>query len=134
MKSLVKLACATLSIAAADLSAWKYILLERPGPDGVPGVRMRAKAKDFQDTRFEYRWKSERALDGYVCIVEIRPTDDADRTETLAQINIAYYDPATLTRNHSRIFTAHDVAVGKTAHAYLKPTDCGRVDLVSWLK
>jgi hypothetical protein len=133
---LAKLAGVPLSIILSGLSPWKYIPLERAGPDGFFGVRMRElKAKDFQDTRFEYRWKSERTLNSYVCTVEIRPANDMDQSGSLPFINIRYYDPAGLGHNHVRTFAAHEISVSsvsKVAHALLTAPDCSRVDLVSW--
>lgn len=133
---LAQLACGTLSIALAanaDFSAWKYIPLERKSADGIWSPP-HLKSKDFQDTRFQYRWKSERLIDTSVCTVEIRPTDDIGDGEALPELNIVYYDPSGLITGHFRVPSTHDVSVGKTAHAVLKPPDCRRVDFVYWRK
>ena len=140
---LARLACATLSLALAaradslatlaGFSHWRFVLLERAGPDGFFGVRWRGTAKDFQDTRFQYRWKSERSnIDSHVCSVEIRPTDDIGESDKLPEIHVDYYDPTSLAHYHW--FTAHDITVSKATHAYLKPTGCQTINAVSWRK
>ena len=73
-------------------------------------------------------------MDSYVCTVEVRPTDDIDRTDTVPELNIISYDPSSLTRGHTRVFTAHEVPVGKDAHAMFKSPDCQRIDFVYWRK
>jgi hypothetical protein len=147
---LARLACATLSIlliAHADtggkssssaerangasqlngFSAWKPIILNRDGPMN-PWKRM-----DFNDSRFEYRWKSERTVNSSVCTVEIRPTDDVDVSETIPEIGLNYSGPGRII--HHGGYTARDVKIGsKLEHAFLKPPDCERVDLVYWHK
>jgi hypothetical protein len=123
---------ALLSIALAvngglaGWSDWKFIPLERNNPDSVWFPRM-LKPADFQDTRFEYRWKSEQALSSYVCTVEIRTAGDLGQ-ESLPQINVIF------SPGHYRVFTASDVSVGKSAHAIFKQTDCRKVDFVYWRK
>lgn len=131
---LITLAANADSLAdLAGLSAWKFIPLERKDAAGL-WLPWGLHAKDFQDTRFEYRWKSERTIDSYVCTVEIRPTDDVGQDEKLPQINIISYDSLRFSPGHFRIFTASDVSVGKSAHAIFKPADCRRVDFVYWRK
>jgi hypothetical protein len=152
MSYLAKLACATLSILPvthADtagkppstaeganspsppqltgFSTWKPIFLQR---DGVVNPWRR---KDFNDTRFEYRWKSERGVSTYVCTIEIRLTGDVDGSDTAPEIGVMYVSPRDLPHHHG--YTERNVRIGsKAEHAYLKPTDCERVDLVYWLK
>jgi hypothetical protein len=148
---LAKLVCAALSIllvahadtggkpsSSADranapsqltgFSAWKPIILNRDGPMNPWGKR-----KDFNDSRFEYRWKSERTANSSVCTVEIRPTDDVDVSETIPEIGVNYSGQDRIIHLHG--YTARDVRIGsKLEHAFLKPPDCDRVDLVYWHK
>jgi hypothetical protein len=124
---------ALLLIALEGWSAWKYIPLERKTANGEWTPRT-FKAKDFQDTRFESRWKSERTIDSHVCTVEIRPTDDIGESDTIPEINIISYDPSSLTPGHFRVQTTHDVSVSKAAHAIFKSPDCRRVDFIYWRK
>jgi hypothetical protein len=140
MNALAELVCAlALSVGSdslsdlAGLSAWKYIPLERKDSSAV-WMPLHFNAKDFQDTRFEYRWKSERIVDNYVCTVEIRPRDDIGQSDLLPELNIVYYDPSSLAPGHFRVLTAHDVTVGRAAHLFFKPSDCRRVDFVYWRK
>jgi hypothetical protein len=137
---LAELACA-LALAfnsdtfsdLAGLSEWRHVPLERKGSSGV-WMPLHLKAKDFQDTRFEYRWKSERIIDNYVCTVEVRPRDDIGESEPVPELNIVYYDPSSLTPGHFRALTLHDVTVGRAAHLISKPSGCRRVDSVYWRK
>jgi hypothetical protein len=136
---LIELACALALAASADsladlagLSAWKYIPLERKG-SGAVWFPHSLKGQDFQDTRFQYRWKSERIVGSYACTVEIRPTDDIGESEALPELTIVYY-LSSLTPGHFCFFTAHGVSVSKAAHAVLKPSDCRKVDFVYWRK
>jgi hypothetical protein len=108
-------------------SAWKSIYILRNGVVN-PSAR-----KDFNDTLFEYRWKSEWTLNRYVCTVEIRHTEDADDSHTIPEIDILYSDRLSHPLAHT--YAAHNVTVGSTtAHAYLKPIDCEEVGLVFWKK
>jgi hypothetical protein len=52
-----------------------------------------SETKDFHDTQFEYRRKSEWAVSRSVCTVEIRPTGDVDISYKVPQISLAYSDP-----------------------------------------
>ena len=129
-------ACATLLLALADSASWsdwKYVPLERKSGAGMWSPT-HSNAKDFQDTRFQYRWKSERIIDTYVCNIEVRPTGDIDEQNTIPELNILYYDPSSLTAGYLRILTSHQVSIGKAAHAIFKPSGCRRVDFVSWHK
>ena len=139
LRSFVKLSCAALSMALmaradslaalAGMSAWKFVQMERQ-----PGILWRhIKPEDFQDTRFEYRWKSERSVDRFVCVVEVRPRDDSDQSFTIPEINVQYTGPNRIGL-HFHVFTTHDVAIGKQAHAVIRQTDCDAVDIVSWRK
>jgi hypothetical protein len=131
---LAGLACAILSLALAandgSLSGWRYIPLERKNGDGW--VPRSFKAKDFHDTRFEYRWKSERNLDRFACTIEIRPTDDVDQHDTIPEITVYYYDPSNFTPGHFRVLTAREVSLGKANHAFFKPQDCREIESISW--
>lgn len=122
-----------LFLAMAEWSAWKYVPLERKNSDGLWSP-LHLKSRDFQDTRFQYRWKSERTIDNYVCTVEVRPTDDIGQSEVLPELTISYYDPSVMTPGHFRDFTAHNVSVSKSEHAIFKPSDCRRIDFVYWRK
>jgi len=116
--------------SAAELtgfSAWEYIPLMRNGV--VPF----SETKDFHDTQFEYRWKSEWKVSRYVCTVDIRPTGDVDINYKVPEISLAYSDPHSHRPFHK--YTTHDVAVGaKLAHAVLKLNDCERVATIYWVK
>lgn len=124
-------ASAAPDLAALNgMSAWKYVPLERS-----PGIMWRHYgAYDFQDTRFEYRWKSEWSVNAYVCTVEIRLADNTEASYTIPEINLSYSGPNRIGL-HFRVYTVRDVAIGNTrAPAVLTQTDCERVDLVSWRK
>jgi hypothetical protein len=133
------ISCAILSIvlpASADsqsvatlagFSAWKNVPLERK-----PGMMWRhVEANDFQDTRFEYRWKSEWTVNDYVCTVEIRPSDDADQSYTIPELYAGYSDPNKIGL-HFHMETAHDVPIGKASHGFLQLRNCVTVQNVSW--
>jgi hypothetical protein len=107
-------------------SPWRALYLQRNG------VLNTQKRKDFNDTRFEYRWKSEWVVIREVCTVEIRPSEDVDVSDTIPTISIAYVDPHS--HGHVHPFIVKNVAVSNVAHASLKPTDCERIDLVYWSK
>jgi hypothetical protein len=94
------------------------------------GVVNWQKRKDFNDTRFEYRWKSEWVLNRDVCTVEIRPSEDVPVSDTIPTVTVAYVDH----HGHVHPFTMQNVAVSNVAHANLKPTDCERIDLVYWTR
>lgn len=151
MKNLIRLASATLSIAlvaSADtapksspngkttipppsapltgFSPWRGIYLQR---NGVVNWR---KRKDFNDLRFEYRWKSESSIVGDVCTVEIRPSDDIDVSSTIPEITVAYIDPQG--HPHMPPHVTNNLSVSHLSHAYLRPTDCERIALVYWSK
>jgi hypothetical protein len=114
--------------ALAGLSDWKFVPLARNG------LMFQPHPKDFQDTRFQYRWKSEWVVNRYVCTVEIRPTDDIDGNFTVPQIDIGYSGPNRVGL-HFQFYTAHDVPIGsKLAHAVVRRPDCQSVELVSWSK
>jgi hypothetical protein len=114
------------SRSTLGFSSWRAIYFQRNG------VVNWQKRKDFNDTRFEYRWKSEWIVNRDVCTVEIRPSEDVDVSDTIPKITIAYVDPHS--HGHVHPFTMQNVAVSHGAHASLKPTDCERIDLVYWSK
>ena len=119
----------TLSPRSAPLtsfSSWRAIYFQR---NGVVNIQ---KRQDFNDTRYEYRWKSEWIVNRDVCTVESRPSEDVDVSDTIPKITLAYVDPHS--HGHVHPFTMQNVAVSKAAHAYLRPTDCERVDLIYWNK
>jgi hypothetical protein len=117
---------ATRSGTLTGFSSWRPIYLQR---NGVVNTQ---KRQDFNDTRFEYRWKSEWIVNRDVCTVEIRPSEDVEVSDTIPKITIAYVDPHS--HGHEHPFTMQNVAVSRLEHAYLRPTDCERVDLVYWNK
>lgn len=93
--------------AMAGFSSWKFVPLER-----AAGIMWRhLQSNDFQDTRFEYRWKSDWSVSGYVCTVEIRNTDEAAQSLTVPEINVGYSGPSRIGL-HFRLYTAHDVTRG----------------------
>jgi hypothetical protein len=104
-------------------SGWAFVPLER---DGVVSLR---KTKDFHDTQFQYRWKSELNVSRNACTIEIR---DVDNNHTVPEIDVYYLDHRG--PGHLHTFSAHEVSVDKLAHAYLKPNDCERVEAVVWKK
>lgn len=63
---------------------WEALFLLRDGAFNP------SKTRDFNDSRFEYRWKSEWVVNGYVCTVEVRHTDDAEDSHTLPEIDVFY--------------------------------------------
>ena len=91
------------------------------------------KQKDFNDSRFEYRWKLEGLTN--TCVVEIRPTGDLDEVvETIPAIIVMYVAPRSR-HSHPQSYDARGVQVGRNlAHAYLRVPDCEHVDLVFWNK
>jgi hypothetical protein len=117
-------------LALAVMSAWKDIRLARNGHLAPWGHR----SKDFHDTRFEYRWRSEQVVDRSVCLVEIRHSMNADDTYTIPEIMIAYSHPSAVVGGHGRFCVAHDVPVAKASHAYFRQADCKSVEVVDWSK
>lgn len=130
---MLSIALAANAGSPAGWSGWKFIPLERNSPDSIWFPRI-LKPADFQDTRFEYRWKSERTLASYDCTIEIRPADDVGENETLPQINVISDDSLKFSPGQIRIFTASGVSVGKSAHAIFKRADCRGVEFVYWRK
>ena len=106
-------------------SAWRSVFVARNG------VVNPQRPKDFDDTRFEYRWKSERNVSFDVCTIEIRPTDDLDDSYTAPQIGVGYSDQS---HGLMQTYRARDVLITRLAHVFLRPTDCGRVGMVFWSK
>jgi hypothetical protein len=110
-----------------DFTAWQPIFILRNG------VVNTFKAKDFNDSRFEYRWKSEWVVNDFVCTVEVRHTDDVEDKNTLPEIDIFYSSQHT--HGRPQRYAAHDVALGgKEEHVFLKRTDCDQVGMVLWSK
>src|SRR5215472_4071938 len=58
-------------------SAWKPLRMLRNGVVNPMGRR------DFNDLRFEYRWKSSLTADSSVCTVEFRAAGDVDYGDTI---------------------------------------------------
>jgi hypothetical protein len=82
---MIKLACITLSfvlVARADIdwSAWKHCELGGAGPQIL---------LHGDDSRFEYRWRSESSPDGRGCTVEIRP--NVDEPSSIAEVLVVYF-------------------------------------------
>jgi hypothetical protein len=118
---------AITSSPLTSFSEWKPIFLLRDG------VFNPSKRKEFNDTLFEYRWRSEWILNRYVCTVEVRHTEDADDSHRVPEIDVVFTNRHHLTRGHS--YDAHDVVVGGPGgHVYFKPADCERVEFVYWKK
>ncbi len=108
-----------------NFTDWKALFLLRDG------IFNPLKPKQFNDSLFEYRWKSEWIVNGYVCTVEVRHTQDAEDTHTLPEINVFYTDP--YSRGHQ--YTAREVVLGgKDGHVFFRQKDCQRIDIVSWTK
>jgi len=106
-------------------SPWKSMYIQR-GLIINPGKR-----KDFNDSLFEYRWKSEWIINAYVCTIEIRHDDDAEDSHTIPEVQIAYFSR----QSHAGSYAARNVLLGgKDAHVYLRTTDCETVDIVYWNK
>jgi hypothetical protein len=109
-------------------SAWKPLPMLRNGVVNPMGRR------DFNDLRFEYRWKSSLTAASSVCTVEFRAAGDVDYGDTIPEITFNYTPPRT-SRRHPHGFTEHDIAIGgPQGHASFTATDCERVDLVYWRK
>jgi hypothetical protein len=109
-----------------DFTAWKALFLLREGAFNP------FKQKDFNDTRFEYRWKSEEPSGmASFCTVEIRHAGDAEDSHTLPEIDVFYAGSRPLMHRD----TARQVALGgKDGHVILRQTDCQRVEFVTWAK
>ena len=112
-------------------SKWKQILLEN-----------RAARSYVRDTRFEFRWKPEWTENGYACSAEIRPTNDADQSATVPEIDIWYNStshtyaaagvPVGPKAEQEHYFATSAVQIGnKAAHASFNLPDCGRVVAVA---
>jgi hypothetical protein len=114
------------SRSTLGFSPWRAIYLQRNG------VVDWQKRKDFNDTRYEYRWKSEWIVNRDVCTVEIRPSEDVDVSDTIPKIMVVYIDPHS--HGHIHPFSMQNVAISKSAHVLLRPQDCERIDLVYWSK
>jgi hypothetical protein len=114
------------SRSTLGFSPWRAIYLQRTG-----FVDWR-KRKEFNDLRFEYRWKSESSAVGDVCTVEIRPSEDFPVSDTIPKITIVYVDP--YSHGHIHPYIGKNVPVSQVSHAYLRPVNCERVDLVYWSK
>jgi hypothetical protein len=114
------------SRSTLGFSPWRAIYLQRNG------VVNWLKRKDFNDLRFEYRWKSESSVIRQDCMVEIRPSEDVDVTDTIPTITVAYIDPHG--HPHMPPWVTNNLAISHLSHAYLRPTDCARIDLVYWSK
>jgi hypothetical protein len=113
------------SASSAGWSSWQSLFIVR---DGVVNP---SKPKDFEDTRFEYRWKSEWVVSAAVCTIEVRPVDDLDVSYTAPEIGIGYRDKS---YGRPRGLKAQNVLITKSAHAFLRPGDCKRVEQVYWTK
>ena len=114
------------SRSTLGFSSWRAIYLRRNG------VVYMSKQRDFNDLRFEYRWKSEWIVNRDACTVEIRPSDDIDVSSTIPEITVAYIDPHG--HPHMPPWVTNNLPVSHLSHAYLRPPDCERVDLVYWSK
>jgi hypothetical protein len=114
------------SRSTLGFSPWRAIYLQR---NGVVNWR---KRKDFNDLRFEYRWKSESSVIRQDCTVEIRPSEDVDVADTIPTITVAYIDPHG--HPHMPPWVTNNLAISHLSHAYLRPPDCERIDLVYWSK
>jgi hypothetical protein len=114
------------SRSTLGFSPWRAIYLQRNGT-----VDWR-KRKDFNDLRFEYRWKSESSAVGDVCTVEIRPSEDFPVSDTIPKITIVYIDP--LSHGHVHPYIGQNVPASQVSHAYLRPLNCERIDFVYWSK
>jgi hypothetical protein len=117
---------ASRSAPLTAFSSWRAIYFQR---NGVVNIQ---KRQDFNDTRYEYRWKSEWVLNRHVCTVEIRPSEDVPVSDTIPTVTVVYIDPHGPVRIHQ--YTMYDVPISHLVHAYLRPPDCERIDLVYWSK
>ena len=118
----------TSAAPVEDFSSWKPLPMMRNGVVNPMG------RKDFNDLRFEYRWRSTVTAETSFCTVELRPAGDVDYSDTIPEFTFQYTPPRTA---HSRPHgvTEQDVAIGgKQGHASFTATDCERVDIVYWRK
>jgi hypothetical protein len=105
-------------------TGWKPLFLTRNG------VVNTFKRPDFNDSLFEYRWKSERTVSSSVCTVELRHAEDAEDSHTIPEVNVFY-----LGRGPVHRYTARNLALGgKDGHVLLRQEDCERIDMVAWDK
>jgi hypothetical protein len=116
-------------------SAWKSLLAEK--------YDAQFDARSFVgDPRFEYRWKQEWTESGYACTVEVRPADDADRSDKVPEVDVMYQSPeytyaapdVPIVRKPSQVhfFATLDVRIGnKLRHANFNLTDSSRVGAVA---
>ena len=112
--------------AVTAFSSWRLVAFERE-----PGKISLLEGKDFNDTRFEYRWTTESGLNGDACSIEIRLASDAGRPTTIPTIDFAYKPR----HGRNRFDSAKDVVVaGPGGHAHLKAQDCDSILTVSWSK
>jgi hypothetical protein len=89
--------------------------------------------RDFNDQRYEYRWKSERIVNDDICTIELRPADDVEGSELLPFVVVHYSNP----NGHGRAqgFIREGVRMGSgKGHAFLTAKDCADVDIVAWGK
>jgi hypothetical protein len=108
-----------------NYSSWIYA---RPIRNGVVSF----DGRDFYDTYFQYRWKSDWVLNHNVCTVEIRPAEDAPVSRTVPEITVEYFSSQSI-EPHVQMFKAQNVSIGSKAfHAYIRPSDCDRVGFVFW--
>ena len=108
-----------------NYSSWIYA---RPVRNGVVSF----DGRDFYDTYFQYRWKSEWVVNRNVCTVEIRPTDDALVSRTVPEITVEYFNSRSI-EPYAQLFKTQNVLIGsKIGHAYIRLSDCERIDFVFW--
>ena len=89
--------------------------------------------RDFNDQRYEYRWKSERIVNDDICTIELRPADDVEGAELLPFVVVHYSNPNG--HGHAHGFIKEDVRMGRgKEHAFLTAKDCGDVEIVAWGK
>jgi hypothetical protein len=66
--------------------------------------------------------------------VEIRTTGDDEYNDTIPEVNVIYFEGNHVVRR-AQTYIAKDVAVGgKIAHAYLKASECEKIEFVFWKK
>jgi len=106
----------------------------------IPMTMVRNKAiprvpthRDFNDLRYEYRWKSERIAIDDICTIELRPADDVEGTELLPFVVVHYSNPNGHGSAHG--FIKEDVRLGRgKEHVFLTAKDCADVEIVAWGK
>jgi hypothetical protein len=84
---MIKLAFITLSIVSVahadiDWSAWKHCEFGSAGPQ----ILLRG-----DDSRFEFRWRSELSPNGPGCAIEIRPTVDGYKPPSIFEVLVVYF-------------------------------------------